>query len=167
MNNIVELQSIIAKASVRATIALKKRITPEEALIILANESGYEVDELIAKNWSEEEIVSVLRDSKSLRKLPDIEAIVQFDESIIPDGIEKALLEQQIKHKGEIWFVHRHDADPHPSNPHAHNYENNLKLHLGNGDLYMVRRKVGSIRKKELLAIREKVKNLDLPSLDV
>lgn len=167
MKTIVELQAIIEKASVRATVILRKRITPEQALVILASESGYEIDQLIAKEWSEEEIVAALRDCKSVKELPDIEAIIRFDESIIPDGTEQALLEQEIKHKGEIWFVHRHDADPHPSNPHAHNYESNLKLHLGNGDLYRGRRKAGSISKKKLLAIREKVKNLDLPHLDV
>lgn len=166
MKDIIELQSEIAKACVRATIILRKRITPEEALIILANESGHGVDELIAKDWDEEEIISALRDCKSVKELPNIEAIVKLDESIIPDGTDQALLEQLIKHKGEIWFVHRHDADPHPSNPHAHNYESNLKLHLGNGDLYMIRRKVGSISKKNLLAIRGKINNLELPKLD-
>jgi hypothetical protein len=59
-----------------------------------------------------------------------------------------------IKLKGEVWEVHKHDKDEFPSNPHAHNYEYGLKLHLGTGVLYKKKNMVGSIRKKDLLKLR-------------
>lgn len=32
--------------------------------------------------------------------------------------------------------AHKYDRDTFPSNPHAHNYDRKLKMHLGTGDLY-------------------------------
>src|SRR5207237_6227170 len=42
-------------------------------------------------------------------------------------GIPILLTEAQVKLQGEIWIVHKNDADPFPSNPHAHNYRERLK----------------------------------------
>ncbi len=39
-------------------------------------------------------------------------------------------------------MVHKNDADPLPSSPHAHNYEQCLKMHLGTGDLYQRKERV-------------------------
>jgi hypothetical protein len=73
-----------------------------------------------------------------------------------------------IKVRGLIWIIHRYDADPFPSNPHAHQVENNIKLDLSNGMCYKHGNLVHIINKKELLQIREEAKKVfkgDLPLL--
>jgi hypothetical protein len=57
-------------------------------------------------------------------------AIIELEESIIPDGCMRRLDEVQVKHKNEIWRIHKTDSDPFPSKPHAHNVESDLKLDL-------------------------------------
>ena len=76
----------------------------------------------------------------------------------------------RIKNKGIIWIIHRYDSDPFPSNPHAHQIGNNIKLDLSNGKCYQYRKLIHVIRKKELLQIREaamKVYKGRLPELAV
>ena len=89
-----------------------------------------------------------------------------FRGSLLPHGIPGRLDEEQLKHKNEIWRIYKNDADPHPSNPHAHNVETGYKLHLGNGQLYKKRDLIGSIQRKDLLSLREKVKHVVLPPLE-
>lgn len=92
---------------------------------------------------------------------------IEFPDSILPDDVPRRLDEEEIKHKGEIWVIHKNDKDPLPSNPHAHNKETGYKLHLGNGELYTKKNKAldKKISKKYLLAIRNKVNNITLPAL--
>jgi hypothetical protein len=79
---------------------------------------------------------------------------------IIEDGIIPKIFAIQklvkVKQKGEVWIIHRYDSDPFPSNPHAHNLQNNIKLDLSSGKCYKRRQYVFSISEKILLAIREK-----------
>ena len=63
--------------------------------------------------------------------------------------------EKDIKFGGKIWRIIRNDADPLPSNPHAHLLGKGCKVHLGTGDLYRRSRVVDTISKKELNNIRE------------
>lgn len=73
----------------------------------------------------------------------------------------------QIKRKG-IWLIHKYDTDPFPSNPHAHLIDSNIKLDLSNGNCYKKRELVYSIKKKDLLMIRDEAeKNFKLPNLDL
>ena len=72
-----------------------------------------------------------------------------------------------IKHDSEQWEIHKYDADPFPSNPHAHNHEARVKLHLGTGELFKKRNRVGKIRCKELKALRAKVSDsIELPRIE-
>jgi hypothetical protein len=48
---------------------------------------------------------------------------IEFEASPIPDGTMRRLDEVTIKRDGCIWRIDRNDADPFPSNPHAHNVE--------------------------------------------
>jgi len=100
---------------------------------------------------------------------PEEIASIKFDHSILPDGVPKRLDEEEIKHKGEIWVIHKNDADPLPSNPHGHNKSTGYKLHLGNGQLFSNKNKPlnEKISKKYLIAIREKVINITLPTLSI
>jgi hypothetical protein len=93
--------------------------------------------------------------------------VVVLEESILPPGIPIALDEQIFKRKGQVWEIHKTDKDFRPSNPHAHNRENGYKLDLSNGDLFKKTKYVGSIRKKELMLIRDKVKQVSLPALRI
>lgn len=91
-------------------------------------------------------------------------ATIELNEPIIPDGTIRTLTEQTIKAGGEIWRIHKNDADPFPSTPHAHNIETGLVLHLGTGVLYdKKRRQVKNIGCKALLSIRSKISQLSLP----
>jgi hypothetical protein len=78
---------------------------------------------------------------------------------LFPKGVPVYLTEAEIKLQGEIWVIHKNDADPFPSNPHAHNYQQRLKMHLGNGDLYMYKQKqpCRRLRKSVFLEFRERV----------
>jgi len=80
---------------------------------------------------------------------------IEFVESPIPSGTMRRLDEVTIKRDGCIWRIHKNDADPFPSNPHAHNVESGLTLDLSNGDLFFGSRPTGkSVAKKHLEFIR-------------
>ncbi len=73
----------------------------------------------------------------------------------------------QIKSKGLIWIIHKYDVDPFPSSPHAHELQNGIKLDLSNGKCYRKTKHVDTIKKKDLIKIRDQAsKNFALPQLD-
>ncbi|HXR47003.1 MAG TPA: hypothetical protein VN784_06130 [Candidatus Limnocylindrales bacterium] len=94
-------------------------------------------------------------------------AEIEFEQSPIPDGTYRLLDEATIKRDGCIWRIHKSDADPFPSNPHAHNLESGLKLDLSTGNLYFGKRLQSKISKKHLSFIREEAesKRIALPPL--
>jgi len=74
----------------------------------------------------------------------------------------------QIKSKGLIWVIHKYDADPFPSNPHAHQLESGIKLDLKNGKCYRKKEFVRTLKRKDLIAIRDLAeKKFDLPVLEI
>ena len=122
--------------------------------------------ELLDKNLTADRIVELLRSFDFGKYHPEIIVEIELEEGIIPDGTARLLTEKTVKVKGEVWAVHKNDADPWPSNPHAHSYDAGLKLHLGTGELYDGNRKlVGQIGKKKLKAVRNKLGNIKLPKL--
>ncbi len=123
--------------------------------------------ELLNMEWTPESIVERLQDYNFKRLHPETVDRVQLDESIIPDGGTRLLTEQRIRQDGEIWVIHKNDADPFPSDPHAHNYQSGHSLHLGNGDLFLRRNLVGRIRRKLLLELRGRIQVESLPPLEV
>jgi len=94
---------------------------------------------------------------------------LNLDFSIIPDGVIRRLTEAKIRQKGEVWMIHKNDLDPFPSNPHAHNYESGHTLHLGTGHLFLQRKYVGKIRRKDLRLLRTKIlkANISLLGLEM
>lgn len=98
-------------------------------------------------------IVEILIHYNFARLRPEELAIIRFEESIMPAGVDILLTEAEVKLQGEIWIVHKNDADPFPSNPHAHNYRNRLKMHLGNGDLYKGKKRTPCQRMKHSLLL--------------
>lgn len=91
---------------------------------------------------------------------------ITFEYSILPNDLPRNITKKRLKVKGEIWEIHKNDADPFPSNPHAHNYEQDVKLHLGTGDLYRNHDIVSKIKRKNLEKIRSKLESFDLPDLE-
>jgi hypothetical protein len=97
---------------------------------------------------------------------------ISIDESALPSDLPLHLREAEVELNGKKWTIHKYDADPFPSNPHAHNYALNLKLHLGNGLLYFGKERkssCGQMARKELLTLRSLVqqRNIALPALTV
>jgi hypothetical protein len=114
-----------------------------------------------------EELVEYFYQSRF--ELPEELAVITMEDTILPDDVPGRVDEQRVKVKGEIWKIHKFDKDPCPSNPHAHNVETGYKLHLGTGDLYDS--KCHPIYKRvsraHLIALRERVAGITLPSLTV
>ncbi|MGG7663586.1 hypothetical protein [Dyadobacter sp. BHUBP1] len=89
---------------------------------------------------------------------------VEIDESKIPsDFVTKK--KARFKHKGTVWVIHRYDADPFPSIPHAHNMELNHKLDLSTGKCYEKRQLIYIFSKRDLLEIRERASKVYLGQL--
>jgi len=78
---------------------------------------------------------------------PDfVDATVGTLEMVIADG--RAIIETDYRVKGEVWRVHKSDADPYPSSPHAHCIAGakrfvGLTLHLGTAELFDGRKALG------------------------
>ncbi len=125
--------------------------------------------EVIHKQLSVDQIVGLVK--KFHAEIGDKIGYVQLEESIIPESFFDSDLEKaRIKAAGEVWEVYKYDADPFPSQPHAHNMENGLKLDISTGKLYLKREEKGQIRPKHLSQIRskiqEKYKDIELPALE-
>jgi hypothetical protein len=124
------------------------------------------LDALLDQHLTEEGIIEHLREFDFRQSHPEVLAEFELEDGILPDDIVRLLTEKTIKVKGEIWRVHKNDADPFPSVPHAHNYEAGIRLHLGNGELFnWDRQRVGNIGEKKLKAVREKLNGIPLPPL--
>jgi len=121
--------------------------------------------ELLDTHWTQKRILSALANYDFRRFFPILLAQVRFDNSIIPPGSIRSLVEETVRCNGEVWRIHRNDADPFPSNPHGHNLQSGCKLHLGTGELFLRRHFVGKISRKDLVAIRHRLVGFDLPLL--
>jgi len=144
--------------------SLSVRLSPLNLLLALSESTKSELPEFACLEWSNEKILESIKNTKIVLSLPKIEEEIILFESIIPSDVIRDLNEETIKFKGEKWIVHKNDADPFPSNPHAHNYEAGLKLHLGNGELYSGTKLVGKISDKDFEKIKKLFKNTNLPS---
>jgi hypothetical protein len=118
-----------------------------------------QIADILNRDIDAQAIQSLLDGYDFARLRPEKLCEIVLEESIVPEGVPIFLSEAEIKLKGEIWVIHKNDADPFPSNPHAHNYQQRLKMHLGNGDLYMHRDKqpCRRLRKSVFLEFRERV----------
>lgn len=135
-----------------------------EALGILSGERDT-LDNLIAQCPDARTIVQLLSDFPFLKFHPVELGRIELEEDVIPPDVPRKLEEQQVKRDGKIWTIHKNDADPFPSNPHAHNYDENLKLDLSDGTLYRYKQPQGRIKWKDLLMLRSLINGIDLPPL--
>lgn len=162
-----QIQSFIEASAKAAQRINSKRSVPitidvQSALMRILNLE--DPAELLARHLGDDSMVELLM-SIDLEALQAVE-VVTLHESILPDGVARRLDEQIVKVKGERWEIHKFDADPFPSNPHAHNLDSGLKLHLGTGELFRKRACVGRITVKRLLQLREKVNAVALPPFE-
>lgn len=92
---------------------------------------------------------------------------IETERDIIPDDLLMQY-KVQIKSKGLIWIIHKYDTDPFPSNPHAHEMGSGIKMDLKNGKCYRKKQLVTTIKRRDLIIIREKAeKNFSLPQLEI
>jgi len=94
---------------------------------------------------------------------------IQVESSIDELSISLVQERAQVKADGIIWVLHKYDLDPFPSNPHAHNIKNGLKLHLGNGQIYRKTVPVDKLPKKTVIKIRElfETRGFKMPELEI
>jgi hypothetical protein len=118
-----------------------------------------EIFDLLDRDIDSTRILALLADLDFARLRPETLCEIVQDESIVPASVPLYLTEAEVKMRGEKWTINKYDADPFPSNPHAHNYAQDLKLHLGNGDLYQHKKKLscGRMPKKHLIELRDLV----------
>jgi hypothetical protein len=126
--------------------------------------------EIFYKGLTKEQIIADIVAYQSTNG--DRAGVIKLSDSILPDDLfEDELEKARIKMSGEIWEIHMNDKDTFPSNPHAHNYERQLKLHLGNGRLYRKTEWIDKIRPKEFkllrMVIEENIAGIKLPPLEV
>ena len=98
-----------------------------------------------------------------------IDDIITIDNKIIPRDL-LIQFKVRIKSKGLIWIIHKYDNDSFPSNPHAHEIDNNIKLDLSTGKCYKKRQLMYKLNKRDLLTIREKASKIykgELPELKI
>lgn len=113
------------------------------------------------------------RGSVELVEVTDDHVDVAITQMALHDQDRCWLVEKDHKVKGEIWRVHKYDADPFPSNPHAHCVGGRdrfvgLKLHLGNAELFRGPETTGRFLGKKQFnrlidAIRPKFPDIELP----
>jgi hypothetical protein len=127
-----------------------------------------EAVELLNRHLTFSDIVAALSEFNFRGLFPEVVEEIILDGSLIPTETPQHIREVTVRSKGEVWRIHKNDADPWPSNPHAHNLETGLKLHLGTGELFHKRRNTGKkISNNNLEIIRSKVRNSKLPRLEV
>ena len=120
--------------------------------------------ELLDKDLSCDQMVDILKEYNFLK--PEKIAELVLEESILPEGTPKLLTEQTVKVKGEVWVIHKNDADPFPSTPHAHNYDSGISIHLGTGEFFKKRTSKGFLDCKKLKTLRDKINGHALPDID-
>ncbi len=146
---------------------IKKFQVPIDGLEIQLNLADhFELDEsvnIVFKDLNARQMFDILKGYNFSK--PTYSKVISLKKSVLPLGLPRLLTEETIKSKGEQWRINMYDKDIFPSNPHAHNLDANVKLHLGTGELFQKRKLVGKLKQKDLMAIRIKVKNIKLPTL--
>ena len=125
-------------------------------------------ERLIGKGLQPNSIEEAIQhlDEQFLSQFPTFIERIILERTILPPELPVLVRKKQYKVSGEVWTVHQNDADPFPSSPHAHNYDQNLVMHLGNGKLYRKRDFVATARRKDFLQLRSLIKTVPLPPLE-
>jgi hypothetical protein len=135
--------------------------------VLIEHFQNYDVPtDVLFENLTGERIFDIVSQyyTRNGRPMEVIDVEVSEYVQVVSEGkIEKA----QIRSNGCCWVIHRNDQDTFPSNPHAHDYDNNVKLDLGSGMIYRKKDPYKKMSKKELMTlrnlIRAKLPDLPLP----
>ncbi len=167
MNKIGKLTELLYNSIPELEETFRVKFFMEELIMELARGYDLDLEKAADEDWNLDKFVEYFSNRVFIKNKPPVIGVVKFDKRIIPYGTDQCIGEELVKHKGEIWVIHKNDSDPFPSNPHAHNYSAGLKLHLGNGRLFLGKEYVNKLRKKDFLALRSKIKFIDLPELEI
>lgn len=136
------------------------------SIIIKTSRLGCENIELsIEEGYSIKEFrdIEKLLDSVKIFKEADNDVLELANDYILMDGdqlflVNKVSAAATIKCLGRVWSIHYNDADPFPSNFHAHDEENGDKLDLYTGNKYNKSRQlIGKVRIKNLKGFLEEL----------
>jgi len=165
---ISRLSSALQAAAVRLSDRTGMEVSAEDIQEALVECLGLESEtDLLDRQPSADDIERLLFSFDFRRLRPELLEEVVLPDSIIPDGVPRLLVEERIRMAGQVWTIHKNDADPFPSLPHAHSYSTGLTLHLGNGKLYSRRQTVGQVSRKDLLRLRDSIRYRPLPELEL
>jgi hypothetical protein len=167
-NSSPDLTSLFDDLATFYTTVKNKRISREDifkALFLMISDSAN-------LEWAGHLWFIELSDTEAKLLLNDfdfdtLKTIIELDTDIFPIDV-LVQIRVLIKDKGLKWIIHKNDIDPFPSNPHAHCYEQNLKLDLSNGFYYRNRKYQGKLNEKDFFSMRDKVVkvyNGDLPAI--
>ena len=98
-----------------------------------------------------------------------LQNVIETEEDIIQEKF-RIQYKAKIKSKGLIWVIHKNDADHFPSNPHAHELCNNIKLDLSSGRCYRKKEYLFKLKRKDLMSIRNVAiiqHGIELPTLKI
>lgn len=128
--------------------------------------------DLIFKDLNEESIAEAIRAFYKKNGIALGQVQFPFEPEPLASNInaDKNILEKgKIAFKNKIWMIHKNDQDPFPSDPHAHEYSNNLKLCLACGKIYRGKERVNEYRNKDFLKLRglieNRIPNIKLPKI--
>lgn len=123
---------------------------------------------LLERTLTTVQIVELLSTFDFRKYHSEILGEVTLDEPLLSPSHPQLLTERTVKVKGEVWRIHKNDADPFPSVPHAHNYAAGVVLDLGTGEMFDTRdrKSIGNIGCKKLLRLRGELSNFALPPTD-
>ena len=169
LNKIRELDSILNNLSEYYSKLRNEDISREEIFdslyLVLKEEKNWEHP---LDFWS-----LTIEYKKALKLLSDfdfktLKSTIETSGEIIPKDLLMNY-KVRIKSKGLIWIIHKYDADPFPSNPHAHLIESGIKLDLSNGNCFNKKELVYTLKEKDLLFIRQKAeeKKFELPKIEI
>jgi hypothetical protein len=160
---IVEAQAAARALSDRDGLSIESEHVENALVETLALDDS---TDLLCQQLKRDKILLILEAYEFRKFFPVRLAEVVFEESIIPSSVPQRLEEQRVRHHGQVWQINLNDADPFPSNPHAHNLQSGYKMDLSTGRLFLGRRDVGEkVSRKDLLAIRKKAHHPCLPPL--
>jgi len=164
-SRIVDLIAALGDACDRLKTA-NPGLTARDVETALVDQLGLDAGpDLLGDDWTPDAIIATLADYDFGRLRPQIIDEVHLEHSIIPYGVPRLLTEERVKYGGDVWTIHKSYSVPFPSNPHAHNYATGHKMHLGTGALFIRRREVGRVSKKDLEELRSRVRHAVLPPL--
>lgn len=155
MTVLIDMVNELNALAVRLSERSGREVTRRQILqaLILRHEGLREIRATV-EVWDLEASIEEIETLLSTFDFTELDAVVEH-ETIIPSE-HQYHVRTIVKVNGEVWTIHKYDADPFPSDPHAHNFDHNLKLDLNTGACYRGRVFRFTLPRKELIEIRSR-----------